>query len=178
MAKPESESTEEPDAARTGGRRKGRPTPSRRQAEAERRRRLQLSPKERKKLAREEDRRRRMEAWEARDQTPEKELLRDVVDARWNLGEFLLPVLMVNLALTVGLPTATNWVAIFMYAYIVVTVLDCIWAWRRYRRLLMEQRPRTELKGQGLRMYMVNRIISIRPMRTPKPRVKRGEKVA
>lgn len=156
---------------------KGRPTMTRKQAEAERRRRLQMSPQERKKAAKEAQRRHQQEAWAARDQTPEKELMRDVVDTRWNLAEFLLPILLLNLAASVALPQYTNIIAVVMYAYLVLTIADLVLAWRKYRGLLRDRMPRlTDLKGLGLRMYLVNRSISLRPMRNPKPRLKRSER--
>lgn len=163
---------------RRPGEAKGRPTPTRRQAEAERRRRLQLSPKERKKQAREAERRARMEAYEARDRTPEKELLRDVVDSRWSLAEFVLPILLLNLAASIMWPNHTNPIAYVMYSYILLSIIDGVLCWRRYRALLRERMPRlTDISGLGLRFYLFNRVISLRPMRNPKPRVRRGEKI-
>ena len=37
----------------------------------------------------------------AREQAPEKALMRDYVDSRFNLGEFLLPSVVVLLAVTI-----------------------------------------------------------------------------
>ena len=89
---------------RRPGEAKGRPTPTRRQAEAERRA--------------------RMEAYEARDRTPEKELLRDVVDSRWSLAEFVLPILLLNLAASIMWPNHTNPIAYVMYGYILLSIID------------------------------------------------------
>ena len=82
-------------------RRKSGPTPTRRQAEAARMARLnpKLSAKEQRRQAAAGNRERRMAAMEARDATPEKELLRDMIDARWGLGEFLLPAMILVLVL-------------------------------------------------------------------------------
>lgn len=172
------ESVDAPASDAAPGPGKGRATPTRKQAEAERRRRRQLSPAERKKMARESERRRRMEAFEARDKTPEKELARDVVDSRFNIAEFVLPILLLNLAATIVFPQSTTWLAYAMYVFIAVAIIDGVLCWRRYRKVLFERYPRTDLRGKGLRMYVGNRVITLRPMRTPKPRVKRGEKIS
>lgn len=173
----EQEPVSEASPERQPGERKGRPTPTRKQAEAERRRRLQLSPKERKKMAREAERRRRMEAYEARDRTPEKELARNVVDSRFNIAEFVLPVMLLSLAATIVLQQYTQPFAYAMYGFLLLAILDGVLCWRRYKRLLLERHPRTDLTGKGLRFYVAGRVMTLRMMRTPKPTVKRGEKI-
>lgn len=184
---PVTESTPvEPGPASTGTSRqpqkKDRPTPTRRQAEAARRERLH--PTLTKKQARQENTRKnreaRLAAMEARDSTPEKVLMRDLVDSRWNLGEFLLPAMVLMLALTflqeVWRPMALVSI-VAMYSFVALVILDLLWMWRRYKKLLAERHPEIDTKGRGLRMYGFNRSIQMRRLRMPKPTVQRGAKI-
>ena len=59
------------------------------------------SKKEARAHAASESRARRMKALNAREAAPEKALMRDYVDARFNIGEYLLPSVVVILAVTV-----------------------------------------------------------------------------
>jgi hypothetical protein len=176
---PEPTSEPEPIPAAKGPQKKSAPTPTRRQAEAARMARLNptLSKKEARQRNAEENRKRRMEAMEAAHAAPEKELMRNMVDSRWNLGEFLLPAMMVFLALSF-LQSAwagmTMVALVLMYGYIVLVLLDLFWMWRRYKKLLAERHPGIDPKGKGLLMYGMNRSIQMRRLRMPKPTVQRG----
>ena len=41
-----------------------------------------------------------------RDKGPVRRFIRDYVDARWNIGEFMLPVMLIVLALSLRAPRA------------------------------------------------------------------------
>ena len=158
----------------SGSRKKSGPTPTRKQAEAARRQRLthQVTKKEAARMQRAE----RMKAVQARDNTPEKALLRDYIDARRNVGEFLLPGLVVILGasfLYQLLPNITLISTVLMYVFILVVLLDSFLMWRGFKRVLAERLPRSSSKG--LLMYAMNRSIQIRRFRMPAPRIKRGE---
>ena len=81
---------------------KDRPTPTRKEAEAARRQRMNttLSKKQSRAAASRQSRSERMKTISAREAVPEKVLMRDYIDARFNLGEFLLPSVVVILAVT------------------------------------------------------------------------------
>lgn len=169
----------EPAPAVRGPRKKEGPTPTRRQAEAARLQRLnpQLSKKEARRRNAEESRKRRMEMVESRDGTPERRLMRDMVDSRWSLGEFLLPAMMLFLALSFLQQSwgSASVVSLgLMYGYIALVLLDLFRLWRRYKRVAAERFPGLELKGKGVMMYGFNRSIQIRRMRMPRPVVERG----
>ena len=85
------------------GAKKDRPTPSRKEAEAARRERVHktLSGREARQVTARQARAERMRRLGDRERAPEKALMRDYVDARLNLGEFLLPAVVVILAITV-----------------------------------------------------------------------------
>jgi hypothetical protein len=109
---------------------------------------------------------------------PEKVLLRDYVDSRFNLGEFLLPSLVVILALTFmgsALPRVAVITTLLMYAFILAVFIDTAIMWRGFKRLLAARYPKSSPKG--LLMYGMNRGIQIRRFRMPPARVKRGQKI-
>lgn len=162
-----------------GPRRKDGPTPTRRQAEAARMARLNphLSKKEARQRNAAANRTRRMAAVEQRDGTPERQLMRNLVDSRLSPGEFLLPAMMVFLALSF---MQQQWAGAslvsltLMYGYILFVLLDLFLLWRRYKRLAAQRLPRVELKGKGVMMFGFNRTIQMRRLRMPRPTVERG----
>jgi hypothetical protein len=161
----------------TAGAKKDRPTPTRREAEAARRQRVNrtLSPKEARRAAAQQNRTQRMRTLTAREAAPEKALMRDYVDARFSLGEFLLPSLVVILALsflTVRFPGVSAITTLLMYVFILAVLADCFFLWRGFKRVLAERLPGAPTRG--LMMYGVNRSIQIRRFRMPAPRLKRG----
>jgi len=160
-------------------RKKEGPTPSRREAEAARRQRVTrtMSKKEARMEASRQARARRMRAMTARDNTPEKALLRDYIDARFSVGELLLPSLVVILLasfLGAGFPRVALLATLGMYLFIILVLLDAlVFMWRGYKRVLAERLPNASTRG--LKLYGMNRCIQIRRFRMPPPRIKRGE---
>lgn len=155
-------------------------TPTRKEAEALRRQRVtrNLTKKEARAEASRASRAARMQAIQARDNTPEKALLRDYVDARRNLGEFLLPSLLVILALTFLtslLPRVTVITTAVMYLFILLVIVDLWVMWRGFTKVLQMRLPRSS--PRGLLLYGANRAIQLRRFRIPAPRVKRGATV-
>jgi hypothetical protein len=169
-----------PPAPNAPGVKKARPTPTRKEAEAARRHRVHrnLTPKQARAERARQARAERMRAMSARDRTPEKTLMRDYIDARFNLGEFLLPSVVVLLALTVFgayWPQASIIVTLMMYAFLLSVILDGAIMWRGFKRMLEERLPGTSTKG--LVFYGITRSTQIRRFRMPPVRVKRGEKI-
>lgn len=162
-----------------GPTKKGHATPSRREAEAARRQRLNpdLSKREIKARGRQvravENRRRYAEI----DNTPERQLMRDIVDSRFNLAEIAMPLLLVLMASTF-LPGALRYsMYVFwaMWAFMAMIFIDTWMVWRRFKELAAQRIPHRPRKG--LVMYAFNRQLSFRRWRTPPPRVNRGEKI-
>jgi hypothetical protein len=170
--------------------RKDRPTPSRRAREAANRR--PLVPADR-KAARVADRERlrtersRQQAGLAagderylpvRDKGPQKRFARDYVDARWSVGEFLVPIVVAMLLVTfLPFDTTTrnavsSYVLIAVWGFFLITVIDCLVMGGILARRLKEKFGEVE---KGVRWYASMRSIQIRPMRMPKPQVKRGQ---
>jgi hypothetical protein len=165
---------------------KGRPTPSRREAEAAARERAKvgMDKKAAKKLLR--DRRNESNAkvrtgmrsgderyLPARDQGPVKKFVRDYVDARLSIAEFLLPLLVVIMVLQYS---GTKQLVAFSTALwtttIIVVALDTTWLIFRLKRALREKFPDEDRKGTVF--YAMLRVLQVRPLRMPKPKVKIG----
>jgi hypothetical protein len=160
-------------------RKKEGPTPSRREAEAARRQRVNrtLTKKEARIEASRQARAQRLKSMNARDNTPEKALLRDYIDARFSAGELLLPSLVVILAasfLGTRFLAITAYATVLMYLFIAWVLIDALFfMWRGYTRVLAERLPNAS--SRGLKLYGLNRCIQIRRFRMPPPRIKRGE---
>lgn len=162
---------------------KGRATPTRKEREAANRRplvpsdRKQASKASREQLATQRDRARvGMAAGEerylpARDKGPQKRYTRDYVDARWNIGEILLPLLVVVI-LSYFFPTVAQYALIGVWIVIAIVIVDGIVLRFQLKKRLTEKFGSME---RGVAWYAFMREIQLRPMRLPKPQVKRGQ---
>ena len=166
---------------------KNRPTPKRREQEAARKRPLVVTDR---KAAKRDDQLKRREAsarmrqamvtgdeahLPVRDKGPERRYIRDYVDARWNIGEFMLPVMILVLALSfVRQSWALMIVFIAVYGILLVAVIDAVLMWRRLKKRL-EAKFGAERLPRGVAMYAVMRAFQMRRSRMPKPQVERGQ---
>ncbi|TGN33067.1 DUF3043 domain-containing protein [Aeromicrobium chenweiae] len=172
---------------------KGRATPTRREAEAARKKQMKtpMSRKEQRKrdaAAREEIRLKQRAALKsgderylpAREQGPVRRFCRDYVDRRYNVAEFLLPFLIVLLILFAVAGSMSSSVSAFLTVVIypvviLTTVLDEFLMVRGLRRELKARFGPDAVKGSVL--YAVLRSTQLRRFRLPKPQVARGEKL-
>ena len=169
---------------------KGAPTPTRKEAEAARKARLQgvSDPKAAKKAAREADRQARYEARMAlqrgdekhlplRDAGPVRKYVRDWVDGRRSAGELFIPVALV--VLLAGF-IRVNWVqVVLLYSWLAMligVVLDSVFIVYRLRKDLPAKFPDQDTRGAV--GYGVLRSLQIRRLRLPPPTVKAGGKPA
>ena len=166
---------------------KNRPTPKRREQEAARKRPLVVADR---KAAKRDEQRGRREAsarmrqamltgdeahLPARDKGPERRFIRDYVDARWNVGEFMLPVMLVVLALSfVRQSWALLIVFVAVYGVLLVAVVDAVLMWRKVKKRLVAKFGADHLPRGGA-MYAVMRAFQMRRSRMPKPQVARGQ---
>ena len=171
---------------------KNRPTPSRREQETANKR--PLVPKDRKaaagqsrnaaRVARAKQRAALMSGDEsalpARDKGPIKRFIRDTVDTRWNIGEFMLPVMFIVLALTF-LPfffkSSASWATLLVfglvYGLVIASGVDAFVMWRRTKAKIFVKFG--ELPPKGSVMYAVTRGFQMRRSRLPRPQVARGQ---
>ena len=156
---------------------KGKPTRSRAEAEAARMERLHptLTPKQQRAQSRVSDRIERQRRWEAVESTPERSLLRDYVDARWTFTEFIIPLAILDMAVSIGgarWPTVSMTTSFVMTAIFLGMIVNLAWMWRRFKGELRSRIPGA--RTRGLFMEMMNRMITIRRFRRPAPRIERG----
>ena len=169
---------------------KGRPTPTRAQAEAARRR--PLVPEDRRaaaKQARGKERAQRDVEYQAmrtgdesklpfRDRGPVKLYMRDFVDARWNVGEYFLFAAFLFLILTFfgrQAPELALASVLAMYLVVLIAIVDGFILWRQLKKRLRTKFGDDALNTRGLAMYAVMRAFQIRRARLPKPQVKHGQ---
>jgi hypothetical protein len=135
-----------------------------------------LGKKQARAAASRQSRSERMKVVSAREAVPEKVLMRDYIDARFNLGEFLLPSVVVILAVTLlgsYWPSVTLIATLAMYLFIIAVFVDGYLMWRGFRKVLAARLPKASPKG--LLLYGMTRGTQIRRFRSPAPRIKRGE---
>ncbi len=165
---------------------KNRPTPKRSVQEAARKQPLVVTDrkaaKDRNKMKRKEGLARQRQAMvtgddahlPARDKGPERRYIRDYVDARWSVGEVVLPVMVLVLLLSF---LKTSWalmtVFVLTYGLIALAVIDAVLMWRRIKGKIADKYGAASVPKGGA-MYAVMRAFQLRPTRMPKPQVKRG----
>lgn len=174
-------------AAKDGG--KGRPTPSRREAEAAAKLRAKVGQdkKEASKQLRakrgEQNAKMRqgMKAGDekflpARDQGVVRRFIRDRIDSRLCMAEFLLPLLLIIMVLQYsGEPSLMRFSNGLWSATILLVGLDTIFLLWKVKRELKQRFPDESRKGATL--YAILRSLQLRFMRMPKAKVKLGQKL-
>ncbi len=181
------------ESARPGG--KGRPTPSRREAEARNQRPLVGSPALKSNATKEERRAAKQEArargnaeralmrqamitgderyLPARDKGPAKRWVRDYVDARYSIGEFFLVFAVIALSMSLVPSVQIQLIATTLVWVIMIAV--AIDAFLLRRRVNAKTAERFGDKAVGTGTYAMMRSLQLRRLRMPRPQVKRGE---
>jgi hypothetical protein len=157
---------------------KDRPTPTRAEAEAARKARVnpQLSGKDAKRQLRERNRTVRMKAMAEAENEPTKALLRDYIDHRWTLTEFLMPTMILLAALSIGFGKfllAQQVFSLAMLALFIGWIINVWLVWRGFRKQARERLSQPNFRG--LLMYANNRMLQIRRFRQPPARINRGQ---
>ncbi len=166
---------------------KGRPTPSRRDAEDARKQQLRIpkDPKAAKKAARDRDRDERFRSRQgmangeekylpARDRGPARAFARDFVDSRFTAAEFFIFVAVAVLVLGfVRNPVVQQWISIGFFAFTILIIADTAMLLFSLNRKAKAAFP-DPADRKGLTLYAILRTLQLRRLRLPKPRVKRG----
>lgn len=168
------------------GSKKGRATPSRKEAEAARRAQMKKAATRKDQLKaqraqRDAERRRQREALSGagnardlppRDRGPVKAFVRDYVDRRFTVAEFLLPLLLLMVVLSALQQTWSAALVVYLWmATILLVVVDEVLLVTGLRRQL---RARFEPgQGRGTTSYAMLRSTQLRRFRLPKPAIAR-----
>ncbi|WP_354639796.1 DUF3043 domain-containing protein [Kitasatospora camelliae] len=167
---------------------KGRPTPKRSEAEANRKTRVTV-PKDRKEANRQARERMRSEREKqrtallegderylpGRDKGPVRRFVRDYIDSRWSAAEFFLPYAVVVLVLSiVKVPVLQLASTLLFLLFFVVVIADFVRLGLGLRKELATRFPGTNTRGSV--PYGLMRTLQMRRLRLPKPQVKRGER--
>lgn len=168
---------------------KGRPTPTRKQAEEAARARAKV-PRTRKeqaaaqRAARGDTSRKMREAMKtgderylpSRDRGPVRRFIRDFVDSRFSFIELMVPLLIVSMVLgysgNSGMIQLGNTV---LFTTLLVIIVDIVMLRFRLRRELARRFPDEPTKGTTL--YAAMRSLQMKFLRLPKAQVKIGEKL-
>ena len=164
---------------------KGRATPSRREAEAARKKAMKtpMTRKEqmkRERQARAEIRERQQAALKSgdekflplRDRGRVRRFIRDYIDRRYVIAEFLLPILVVSFVVT-SLPPPFAQIGLLMwFAVTLLTIVDEIFLVRRLKKEVARRFP--DESAKGLTLYSLLRSTQLRRWRLPKPQIARG----
>ena len=185
--KPAADSAPAPEVAESPAVGKGRPTPSRKEAEAARKQSLRVpkDPKEAKKAARDRDRIARAEqraaiasgderALPLRDQGPARRFTRDYVDSRFTLAEYFIFIALAVLVLGfIPNPLIQLGVSIAWMTLVALVALDEAFL---LIRLNIQLRKRFANAGdrKGCLWYAALRSLQLRRFRLPPAMVKRG----
>jgi hypothetical protein len=164
---------------------KTEPTPTRKEQEAARKR--PLVPTDRKLAARQsrtqqQESRERARAGMAageekylpmRDKGPQKKYIRDYIDARFSLGEVLLPLLVLVIIATF-IEAIAVYVFIATYALIATLIIEGLIVGFMLRKKLAAKFGEGKVE-RGVVWYALMRMVQMRVLRLPKPQVKRGQ---
>jgi Protein of unknown function (DUF3043) len=168
---------------------KGRPTPTRKEREAANKR--PLVPNDRKEAARvqkEKARAARLKAQAGmaagderylpvRDRGPQKRYIRNAIDARFSMGELLMPVMIIVILGTFALPPVlATYIFLVIYVFFFAAIIDAYIYGRILQKRLAERVGAANVE-RGIKWYAAMRAFQFRRMRLPKPQVKRGAKV-
>ena len=168
---------------------KGRPTPTRREAEQARKERVRppLTRREALKRERELARAARARSRQAmstgderhfleRDKGPVRRYLRDYVDSRRTVAEFFLPIIFVVLLLSfLPSPQLRVFSTLLWLATMLLVIIDVTMMGFRVKREVRTRFP--DDAGRGHVLYAIARSTQIRRFRLPKPTVKPGTPV-
>lgn len=167
---------------------KGRPTPTRKEAQDLRKQQMKKPVTRRDQAARDRRarsgvRQREMDALNGtgdpkylpvRDRGPARALTRDFVDRRFTIAEYMLPILVLILLLSLVRVSAVQATVLVLWSVIIVlTVVDESLMLLGLSRELKKRFTKAE--SRGCTFYAVLRSTQLRPMRRPKAVVKRRE---
>ncbi|MEV7604397.1 DUF3043 domain-containing protein [Paenarthrobacter sp. NPDC089322] len=174
-------------AAQEPGAGKGAPTPKRKDQEAARKRPLvpndRKASKEAERVAIQDQRQKMRQALDTgdekylplRDKGPQKRFVRDYVDARFSLGEYLMFGALLFVVISLIVPSTSEqitYVLVGFWIMFLAVFVDVFILSRKLRKRLTDKFGDVE---RGAVWYGCMRALQFRKLRLPKPQVKRGQ---
>lgn len=178
------ESTPITEAEQSG---KGRPTPSRKESQAQRAQPLvgansrPVAKVDKQQAA--DARLRAREGYAAgddrympdRDKGPQRRFARDFVDARTSLGEWMLPLMIAVVLMTFVANEVVQLISIFtIWGYLAALIIDSVFLGISLKKRLITKFGADKLQP-GFQWYAIMRSLQMRRLRLPKPQVRRGQ---
>lgn len=112
-----------------------------------------------------------------RDKGPVRRWVRNWVDARWSWAEFVFPLILVFLFISLfvqGNRTYTTYILVILYFIFFTALVDSLIAtW--YLKSRLKKRFKEEEIPPRIGFYAFMRMLLLPIMRTPRPQVKKGE---
>ncbi len=108
-----------------------------------------------------------------RDRGPQRRYVRDYVDARFSIGELFIPAAILILVIAFTQPvTVQQYFTYAVWGLLALVILDGF-----ILNYLLKSRLRAKFGEveRGLTFYAVMRSVQLRPLRMPKPQVKRRQ---
>lgn len=165
---------------------KGRPTPTRKEREAANQRPLVSGDRRagnkaaRARMAESRERARigmangEEKYLQARDKGPQRRFIRDYVDARFSVGEVMIPILFIIIILSFVKDPMFQVMSLFgLWGFFLLAVVDSLLVGYLINRKLTAKFGAEHVQ-RGNRWYAAMRAMQMRLMRLPKPQVKRG----
>ena len=163
---------------------KGRPTPSRKEAEEARKKAMKTPMTRKEQMKREREaramiRERQQEALKSgdekflplRDRGRVRRFARDYIDRRYLVAEFLLPILIVAFVLT-SIPAVAGIGLLAWVGTTLITIVDEFILVRRLKKEVARRFP--DESAKGLTLYTLLRSTQLRRWRLPRPQIDRG----
>lgn len=107
-----------------------------------------------------------------RERGPQKRFARDYVDARFNVGELMIPIMFLVILLTT-IPGVDVYAIFALWAFFILAVIDSV-----VLGFILTKKIEAKFgadKAERIRWYAAMRALQLRPMRLPKPQVKRRQ---
>lgn len=114
----------------------------------------------------------------ARDKGPQKKFARDWVDARFSIGELLIPIMLVIILISfIQVPGSDPYIVAniangIMWIFVAVLLVDVMIMSARMKSRMEKKFGSVE---RGVRWYAMMRTLQMRFMRMPKPQVARKQ---